>query len=366
MSSYALNIDQIFDDFIAENQKAWAHDRSSTVGASEVFDCLRKVWFGKVGTQFGFEPDADYKESWGAMERGNIIENHHVVPAMTHHLPDGLELLFQGENQQTLVKGKSSATPDGLIVGLPRDCELSVVCGGQTITIPNIKSDCVNFEIKSIDPRATLLEERAKHRGQTHVQIGLIHELTEWRPFYSIILYVDASFLDNKSAFVVEYDPDVFEAAKMRASQIWDVKDPMMIMPEGRFDDACKHCKWKTACTQAVIDAIPEHETTNLDTVELECLTNAVNDYRRLQEAAKKAEEAFKISQEHIREILMDFDVRKVIADGYRVTWSRTKGKRALDQEAMRADGIDPDDYMREGRPYDRLTVTFSKEKSSG
>lgn len=109
---FTLNIDEMFENYMKSNHKTWAHDRSKSVGASEVFSCIRQNWFKKRGKEFGIGPDDEYIERWGATERGNIIENHYVVPALTTQLPSGVNLLYAGGDQITLINGRTSATPD--------------------------------------------------------------------------------------------------------------------------------------------------------------------------------------------------------------------------------------------------------------
>src|ERR1039458_4661284 len=119
-----LDFDVMFKDSIDANQKTWKYDRMESVGASEAFDCLRKIWFVKLGVKFGFaqdEEDEKDPESWGARERGNLLEEHYVVPAVRDHLPGNAKLRMAGKQQETLFLNKNSATPDGLIVGLPRN-----------------------------------------------------------------------------------------------------------------------------------------------------------------------------------------------------------------------------------------------------
>jgi hypothetical protein len=52
-TSKKLDFHKLFEDFNTANQKVWEHDRSTTVGASEVFTCLRKAWFEKRAKEFG-------------------------------------------------------------------------------------------------------------------------------------------------------------------------------------------------------------------------------------------------------------------------------------------------------------------------
>src|ERR1035437_1861543 len=80
-----LDFVSIFSEYIAANQKEWAHDRAKSVGASEVFGCLRQMWFRKFGEKNGFAVDEDADEDWGAMQRGKILEAHFVVPPIRDH-----------------------------------------------------------------------------------------------------------------------------------------------------------------------------------------------------------------------------------------------------------------------------------------
>jgi hypothetical protein len=357
-----LDFDEVFNAYMAGNQKAWAHDRGSTVGASEVWDCLRKVFYEKRAAELGFQPD-EKDASWGAMERGNLIENHFVVPALRlalpkmPSLPDGIELLLAGGDQKTLVLGKNSATPDGVIRGLTPG-PLTIRGGKQDIFIPDIKSDCIIVEIKSIDPRATLLEERAKHHGQTQVQLGLIREMTEFKPYYSVVLYIDASFIDHVTPFVVEYDEKQYAVAKERAAAVYAHTDPMMFMPEGRFTGACEHCRWRTACGSSVIAAIPP-KNAKLARPEAVAETDPlIRDYFAARAAYKEAERRLEITKEHIKEALLDNNVRSMAGDGWKATWFSVAGKKKLNTEKMEADGIDLSKYEEEGAPHDQLRIT--------
>src|SRR5687767_11447335 len=105
----ALSIRDAVHGFLAARAKPWAHDRSQTIGASEIGQCARKVWFGKNG----IAPDVadDLK---GAAARGDLIEQYVWAPAVASHVASlGGELWFAGDEQKTLVDGYLSATPDG-------------------------------------------------------------------------------------------------------------------------------------------------------------------------------------------------------------------------------------------------------------
>lgn len=354
---------------MANNQKSWAHDRSSTVGASEVWDCLRKVWYEKRHVEFNIQPD-EKDEDWGAMERGNLIENHFIVPGLRlalpkiKTLPEGITFLMAGDDQKTIVLGKNSATPDGLIKGLTPG-PLTIRGGSQEIHIPDIKSDCICLEIKSIDPRATLLEEKAKHRGQTQVQLGLIREMTEYKPYFSIVLYVDASFLSNLTPFVVEFDENQYAVAKERAMAVYDITDPLMIVPEGRFVGACETCRWRGPCGTSQISAIPtKTKQASGDPVALAATDPLVQDYLAAKRAYENAEIALEVAKERVKESMMDHKVSSLAGPNWKATWYSVKGAKRLDQKKL-AEDIDLTPYMKEGFPNDQLRITERLEETS-
>ena len=145
-------IREALQSYALGNAKAWANDRSQTVGASEIGQCARKTYFAKnEGDQvYGSSRDEAYDDRWGAKVRGSTYEDHFWYPAMRAHFGD--RLLFAGPDQRTLVNGFLSATPDGLIVGLTDDERTSFgITDG---------SDCVDLDCKTIDPRTeTALRE---------------------------------------------------------------------------------------------------------------------------------------------------------------------------------------------------------------
>lgn len=355
-----LDFDVAFDMYMAANEKTWEHDRSLTVGASEIWACLRQVWYEKRGHEFGFEPAED-DGNWGAMERGNLIENHFVVPGLRlalpkmATLPEGVELLFGGSDQKTLVLGKNSATPDGVIRGLTPG-PLTIKGGKQEIFIADIKSNCIVLEIKSIDPRSTLLEEKTRHHGQTQMQLGLIREMTEFKPMYAVVLYVDASFL-TMTPFVVEFDEKSYAVGKQRALDVYRINDPLMIMPEGRFVGACDTCKWRGPCGAAVIGSMAAKGVTTQDPRAIEETDVLVQDYLAAKKAYDDAELRVEVAKEAIKESLLDHRVSTLTGNNWRVSWYPVKGRKSLDQKRL-AEDIDLEPYMKEGQPHEQLRVT--------
>lgn len=365
--TFVIDFGKAFDRYIESIQKVWKHDRSTTLGGSEVFNCIRQLGFEKRHKEWGIEPDPDFSQSWGAMQRGNIIEDHYVVPAMRVGLPpDGITLEFAGEDQETLVKGRNSATPDGLLCDIPTDRDVMIKYRDKVIFIGRVPSGCIGFEIKSIDPRATLEEEKAKHHGQSQVGMGLMRELTDWKPDHWIILYIDASFLDNVTPFVVDYDPEIYRAAQTRAEIVWSAKGPMELTPEGKFDKGCDTCRWRTACTEAILSAYAKTDQEPIDPFELEEFSPLVVQYLALKEQSETAATAFKEVGQQIKDLLLARKKNKIKGDKWGITWSTVKGKKTYDVSAMQEDGIDVTKYEKVGLAFDKLIVTPKKGSSRG
>src|SRR5262249_27250299 len=171
----------------------------------------RKVFWRKNQDDpiYGAPRDPDWSDPWGATLRGDLIEQHFVEPALRAAF--GAKLLYAGTEQQTLTNEFLSATPDGLVVDQPADALAYV-------GVPDLgPGRCFVTEIKSIDPRTSLTAPKPEHAYQAIVQQGLFRELTEHQPEYAVVLYVNASFLDDIVEFVVPFDSDIYEHAKQRA-----------------------------------------------------------------------------------------------------------------------------------------------------
>lgn len=354
--TFVIDFEKVFNDYMASNQKYWEHDRSTTVGASEAFNCLRQLVYEKRHKEFGAEPDEDYVERWGATERGNLIENHFVVPAMAH-LPDGLDFHLGGTHQVTHVLSRNSATPDGLITGVPSG-PVEIKYGDLAYLLPEVTSGCIGLEIKSIDPRAQLEEERTKHAFQSQIGIGMIRETTQWKPDYWVILYVDAAWLDHIKPFVITYDPKVFETAKKRAHKVYEVDDPQKVMPEGKIDGGCKYCRWKRACGQAFVDQIDAlSKKDEIDEVGLAIADTMVRDVLSAKADMDAATERYEFLRQEMKDWLVESGRSKIGSEEWTVTWYTMPGRKTLDKRAMTADGIDLSKYEMQGASYDVLKI---------
>lgn len=361
--------EDLFDEFIASNQKTWKHDRAKSVGASEAFGCIRKSWFSKRGKQFGFTKDPSYRESWGAVRRGDIIENYQIVPAVRSGLQRrGLDLIMEGDNQDTIVDKVSSATLDGLIVdpsgaNLPKD--FLAYYG-----IDEIDEDSLVLEMKSFDPRINIAQEKAIHRGQTQMQMGLIRETTKYKPNYAVVIYVNASWLDDIRVFVIEYDHNVYQIGRQRAEKVFEVEDPALLMAEGKLDGMCAYCPFQNSCAQVSVSRVPakraalkKQEIEAQDNSLLEELDGLVRQLEQSKYSKKAIEREVEELNEAIRQKLIEANESRAVGQGWKASYTTVAGRKTISKAKLEEAGLDPEDFMEEGAGYEKLTVTVDSPK---
>lgn len=355
-----------FDEFVASTQKTWAHDRAKSVGASEAFGCLRKSWFSKRGKLFGYEKDDSYHENWGAVRRGDLLENYHIVPAVRSGLERrGLSLIMEGDDQETIVDGVSSATLDGLIIDptgakLPRD--FLAFCG-----IEDIDVDSVVLEMKSFDPRIPIMQEKPIHRGQTQMQMGLIRETTKYKPEHAIVLYVQASWIDDIRPFVVHWDEQVYQLGRERAERVFASENPAELIAEGKLDGMCEYCPFQGACRTVSLDRVPapqkaltKKQVSAQDESLIEEMNEVAESLRQKKVAEKELKKGIEEDNERIRQLLIGANTSRAVGDFWKVSYSTQKGKRTLSKDKLIEAGLDPEDFMAEGGGFEKLTVTYN------
>jgi hypothetical protein len=318
-------------------------DRTQTVGASEIGQCLRKIFYAKHGAP----RDADRTDSWGPAARGNLIERHLLVPAMRAQFEE--RLLYAGDDQQTFRQLDLSATPDGLIVDL-RPEEIAA------LGLP-ADADTIVVEFKTVDPRTNLDEPKPEHLFQVQAQLGLLRESTNHRPTHALIVYVNASDLSVRE-FVVEFDPAVFAVARQRAHKIMSATEAAELQPEGYIAGAreCEWCPFRGPCGLART-TVPTTDSADLDPAVVAEVAALGKQILQLDDIAEQAATAVRERKEEMRNRLRELGTRKVKGGGITVLWSQVKGRATVDQDAMRAAGIDLAPFEKQGAPSDRLSV---------
>lgn len=324
--------------------REFSSDRARTVGASEIGLCARRVCWQKrskktvpaavakklpktraqkSGDKRGATQDLD---NWGAHVRGTTIEQVLWTPALKARFGDDLAMI----DQKTLVLGELSATPDGLIK--TRGRELLEPLG---IKILGTKPVCVVVECKSIDPRVNLVEEKKENAFQVQVQMGLIRELTDYRPDYAVISYVDASFWHDVAEFAVKFSPEDYESAKLRASKIIRA-EPQDLRPEGWIAGGreCGWCPWYADCSKLIHGGLPdvEREAKDLDPQFKAELIDLCKQANVAQRDMNEAEKDYKDLQDQIRGRLREKGIKKVPGI---VNWFGVKGRTSWDVQAM-------------------------------
>lgn len=338
-------IKETLDLYAKTVKKEWKHDRKVTVGASEIGQCARKVYYIKSDNKDG----SDLTGNYGAAMRGDAVENIFWEPAMKSRFGD--DFLFSGKSQTTLVKNNLSATPDGLLTNLPRDFL-------KHLGVPDIGGDCIATECKSIDPRVNISKEKEEHAYQVQVQLGLIREMTEYKPEYALISYVDASFWHEIVEFPIKFDPAIYNEAHNRATRILVASDASELLPEGWIAGGkeCDYCPFTKLC-DVERKTVPEADNTD-DPQFVSEVEDLCKDYARAKNEADDAENNVRLMQEKIKERLRDKGVRRVPGV---VSWSSQKGRTSYDytklKEAAKSAGVDIEKYSTVGDPTDRLTV---------
>lgn len=335
------------DSYVKANLKNMGpHDRTTTVGASEIGQCERKTWFNKAEqTELAstFQRNPDYVDSWGARLRGDIVENHLLVPALRRY-NKGAKLL--GKQQKTFVDGCISATPDCLIVPSGGKGEFLIEC-------------------KSIDPRVDKSSlPKPEHVYQVQVQMGILHAKSKWRPKFAIVAYVNASFMDEITEFEIEYDPEIYQRASVRALRIMTAGSHHELQPEGWIAGGreCEYCPFTDACGRARKE-VPAQVLEPADKQFIAEISDMAQEYKIVESDLARLEETRRGLQNSIKERLREKGQNRIVGDGVSISWATVKGRETFDmatiREVLTEHGIDMDFYKREGTPGDRLTVTL-------
>jgi hypothetical protein len=330
--------------------------RASTVGASEVGQCARRIFFLKneADRHFNIQRDAGHVDNWGAAQRGTVFENHFWVPALRAKFGDALK--FAGDEQRTFESGFISATPDALLADVPADAL-------APLGVPDIDSDCLLLEGKTVDPRVKLDAPKLEHRYQAIVQLGVVREVAGWAPQYTVLSYADASFWSDVTEFAIKFDPAIYDNAKRRATKIMTAEKPGDLPPEGWIAGGheCRYCPFTKAC------GIERHAVPGLrDAGEIDPqfvaeVRDLVREAKRHQGDTDASTTRLREVQHEIRERLRAKQVRRVDGEDFSVVWSPVKGRHSYDMTALKAAalaaGVNVAEFETTGEPTDRLDI---------
>jgi CRISPR/Cas system-associated exonuclease Cas4 (RecB family) len=308
-------------------------DRQKTVGASEVFSCIRRIAYDKQG----YARDPGYKDGKGYMVRGNVFEAWFMI-ALLSRLPPEWTLMYTGEDQRTYRWKELSATPDGLVV-LP---------DGTSFLI----------EVKSHDPRANVSQPKPNHIAQVKQQLALVRKETNYEPTHAIIVYINCSDL-SLTEHRINYDRNFQAIARKRAQEAMQTQTLTDLTPEGSFADECRYCPWAVQCGQSELAAVPGKANGKTQVDPMTEATLAVLLAQRDQAVARgKSSNEEKVGLDtKIKKVLRDNNISKLGLADWAINYSTVSGRKALDIKAVEEAGFDLNPFYRQGRDSVRLSI---------
>jgi uncharacterized protein (UPF0335 family) len=327
---------------VAAQERPWPHDRTKTIGASEIGQCARRTWFSK----HKHPEDEGYIDRWGAKARGHLIEGLWTKALRRYFGPGHVH--YAGRHQRTFIDDEAplSATPDALVVDRER-------------------SLCFVADCKSADPRTNLAEAKPEHIFQIQVQLGLVRHLSRWQPTTGLLSYIDASFLDEVREFPIRWEPAVFQTARARATAIMEAERADDLRPEGVIAGGgeCEHCAWRGSCSAIRAGRVPgEQKRVSQET--LDVIAVAASERRMVLSSIEQLELRRKELEELIKAAMANAGTRRIDSDVLRVVWSSLKGRPSWNMPALREAaerlGLDLGQFETVGDPSDRLTVTMA------
>lgn len=412
----SIDIGASVTEFMAKRKEGFAHDRTKTVGASEIGGCARMVGYRKSSTPV----DEGYDDSTGAAARGDIMEDGWSAPLLRMAVEAiGGTLLWAGQqNQMSLVNEKAfvSATPDGLAVNMPKDClkkyGIDDIMKGIDAKLKSSGAvlDCIVIEFKSYDPRSNVSKfPKPQHVDQVNLQMGLIRstdfvdektgELVRYAPTYGIIVYTDASDYTKMHVAVVQYDHKGYLGQLTRAKHImtaagwvWDeendcpawrdedgnffdksgglLKAVELLRPEGKITGSgeCRYCAFAKRCTgyAALVPKVAQVPSKKVVTSIRKLAHMLQTEKDKIEEAkanAGRIEADLKEAMAGARTNFLDPEVTGDVT----LFWKRSEGKEVNDTAAMqkwienaaKKMKVTPPSFKKTTKPSESLSVEF-------
>lgn len=354
----ASAFDKFVHGFIEQSHAGFDHDRSLTIGASEIEKCARATAYKKAKTQY----DDGFIESLGYAHRGNILEDAWFAPLATAWFKDmGAKLLHAGQKDQISIvaeEAHASATPDGVAIKVPSDA-LYDLKGGREFK----GGDLLN-EFKSIDPNVnTTRLPRAWHVGQVNYGLGLVRAATDFRPKHALLWYGNCSDLTKIERFVIPFHKGKFKQQLERAAFIMKArKKPEAIAPEGKINGGmdCKTCPWSHRCL-GFAAWVPKGER-ELQSRDKRRVSKLVDEVQAEKSKIEQAEQTKREKEAKLKETLTEIGTTSAELGSIRVHWQRTPGQNRLDTAKMlrvlKRDGYDEKDFRVTTKPSERLEIT--------
>jgi hypothetical protein len=357
-ASRLSEFDAFVRGFIEDSHAGFDHDRSLTVGASEIEKCARATAYKKSGTP----QDDGYSENPGFAHRGNILEDHWFAPLATKwYRGMKAKLLYAGQqNQMSIVaeEAHASATPDGVAIKVPANA-LHDLKGGDAFQ----GGELLN-EFKSIDPNVNVARlPRPWHAGQVNYGLGLVRAATDHRPKFGLLWYGNCSELTKITRFVIPFHKGKFRQQLERAKLIMSArKKPEQLAPEGKINGGkeCETCPFAHRCL-GFAAWVPKGERAlkSRDRSRVAKLAEEVEDSKK---KIAEAEQLRRDKEATLKATLTELGTNSAEIGQTKIQWSRTEGSERLDQAKMLkkliAHGYKRSQFTTKGKPSDRLDIS--------
>tara|TARA_R110000824_G_scaffold78999_1_gene199148 strand:- start:518 stop:1102 length:585 start_codon:yes stop_codon:yes gene_type:complete len=184
---------------------------------------------------------------------------------------------------------------------------------------------------------------------------------TKYAPKVALLVYINASFLNQMKVFKVEVDTGIAQHLETRANSVWDFSPTNLPMPEGKMEGGkeCMYCAWKKQCQGMEVDLIPDTINSNY----VEGVEHRIRDLaiqrKELHAATKSDTVELKKLDQDIMEALREADTRKVSGDWGTVTAFSAKGPSRYSLPLFEDKGLDPKDFQISGDYSSRLKITI-------
>lgn len=353
----AKEFDRFVRDFIDRSHTGFDHDRSLTIGASEIEKCARAVAYKKSQTK----QDEGYTESLGYAHRGNILEDNWFAPLATAWFASmGATLKHAGQADQVSIVAEevhASATPDGVAVNVPVK-SLSELKGGEKFK----GGDLLN-EFKSIDPNVNVTRlPRPWHVGQVNYGTGLVRAATDYRPDHALLWYGNCSDVTKIHRYVVPFSRAKFKLQLERAAIIMKArKKPEQLAPEGKINGGmeCKTCPFSRRCL-GFAAWVPKSES-ELRSRDRKRVSQLAQEIKQTEAEAETLAQTKREKEARLKAMLTEIGVKSAELGAVRVNWRTTDGQSRLDTTKMlrvlKRDGYDEKDFRVKTKPGERLDI---------
>jgi CRISPR/Cas system-associated exonuclease Cas4 (RecB family) len=346
--------------YLESAQTKFGHDRTKTVGSSEIGTCARKTAASKLSVP----PDTEYAQNYGFTGRGNAVEDAFAAPMLKYMCESvGGKLMYAEQANQISLVAKGvplSATPDGIATNMPRNSLAKY--GVDDIGV----SKAFAVEIKSIDPRYNKAKlPKASHTPQLTVAMGLVRRATDYKPDYGLLIYIDASDFTEIAAFVIPYSESAFNSLKKRAAKIMAATNWNEFMPEGKINGGgdCQYCQFAKQCL-GYLPYMPAEDRTEVDQKSVNAVMKAAKALKKVETSIDTLKQSERDAEAALIQQMTKAGTRFIKTKAGTVVWKNTASQTRLDGQAMKAKlvelGVDVSAYEKTTKPGTTIKVELS------